>query len=138
MQIRYSISLHEAQEVAQAARKVALENQWNVAIAVVDEGGHLVYLERLDNTQPGSIPVAQEKALSALLFRRPTKVFQEAVAAGRTGLLSLTGAVPVEGGVPLVNQGQVIGAIGVSGVQAAQDGQVAEAGAAVAGAFPRP
>jgi uncharacterized protein GlcG (DUF336 family) len=109
-----------------------------VAIAIVDEGGHLVYLERLDNTQPGSIPVAQEKALSALLFRRPTKVFQEAVAAGRTGLLSLTGAVLLEGGVPLINQGQVIGAIGVSGVQAAQDGQVAEAGAAVAGAFPRP
>ena len=138
MQIRYSISLNEAREVAEAARKVALENQWNVAIAIVDEGGHLVYLERLDNTQPGSILVAQEKACSALLYRRPTKVFQEAVASGRIGLLNLTGAVAVEGGVPLINQGQVVGAIGVSGVQAAQDGQVAEAGALVAGSFARP
>lgn len=138
MQIRYSITLEEARTVAAAARKVAIENQWNVAIAVVDEGGHLVYLERLDNTQPGSIPVAQEKAQSALLFRRPTKVFQEAVASGRLGLLSLTGSMPVEGGVPLLNQGQVIGAIGVSGVQAAQDGQIAEAGAALSESFARP
>lgn len=135
MQIRYSISLDEARQVAGAARQVALANQWNVAIAIVDEGGHLVYLERLDNTQPGSITVAQEKAVSALLFRRPTKVFQEAVASGRVGLLSLTGAVPVEGGVPLIHEGQVVGAIGVSGVQAVQDGQIAEAGALVAGAF---
>jgi uncharacterized protein GlcG (DUF336 family) len=95
----------------------------------VDAGGHLVLLRRLDNTQLGSVAVAEEKAKSAVLFRRPTKAFADAVAAGRTAVLRLPGAIPIEGGVPLVTGGQVVGAIGVSGVTSEQDGQIAEAGA---------
>jgi glc operon protein GlcG len=97
--------------------------------AVVDQGGYLVHLRRLDGTQLGSVAVAEEKAKSAALFRRPTKAFADALASGRTAVLRLPGAIPIEGGVPLLVGDQVVGAIGVSGVMAEQDGQIAEAGA---------
>jgi glc operon protein GlcG len=102
-----------------------------MAIAVVDPGGHLVYFERMQDTQIGSINLAIEKATSSL-FRRPTKVFQDAVAAGGENLrvLRLTGTIPNEGGIRIIVDGKVIGAIGVSGVSSEQDGQVARAGAA--------
>jgi glc operon protein GlcG len=123
-----AVTLERATRVAAAAETEARRNNWNVVIAVVDEGGYLVLLRRMDNTQLGSVAVAQEKAKSAALFRRPTKAFADAVASGRTAVLRLPGAIPIEGGVPLIAGGRVVGAIGVSGVTAEQDGQIAQAG----------
>lgn len=124
-----ALTLAAAQEVAAAAEATARENGWNVVIAIVDDAGILVYLQRLDGTQPGSVDIAQQKARSAAMFRRPTKAFADAVAQGAIAILSLSGAVAVEGGVPLTADGSVIGAIGVSGVTSQQDGIIAQAGA---------
>ena len=135
MYIKPALSLADAKAVANVARAKAEENNWNVVIAIVDEGGHLMLLERMDYTQLGSIEVAQEKAKTAYLFRRPTKKLEEAVLGGRTIILNLPHATPIEGGVPLMNKGEMIGAIGVSGVQSSQDGLIAEAGAAFASDF---
>jgi glc operon protein GlcG len=125
------ISLDQAKKVLAGAEAEARKNSWNVVIAILDSGGHLVLLQRLDNTQFASVEVAQQKAYSAVAFRRPTKVFQDGVAAGGEGLrfLKLAGATPVEGGLPLVFDGKVVGAIGVSGVTSQQDNQIAKAGA---------
>jgi uncharacterized protein GlcG (DUF336 family) len=103
----------------------------SMAIAIVDTGGYLVYFEKMQDTQTGSVELAIEKARTAALFRRPTKVFQDGVAAGGEGLrlLRLTGAIPIDGGVPIIVDGKVLGAIGVSGGSGEQDGQVAKAGA---------
>ena len=106
----------------------ATRNRWSVVIAIVDDGGNLLLLERMDGTQLGSVEVAQAKARSAVLFRRPTKVFSDRLAEGGTALLSLPGALPIEGGVPLAVNDTVVGAIGVSGVTSQQDGQIAQAG----------
>ena len=125
------IPLVEAKKILAAAQAEAVKNKWNVAIAIVDTGGHLVAFERMDTTQFASTEVAQEKARTAVGFRRPTKAFQDAVASGGDGLrmLRLTGAMPIAGGLPLVRDGKIVGAIGVSGVTSAQDGQIAGAGA---------
>lgn len=123
------ISLDEAKQVAAAAAAKARPEGWAVVIAVVDPGGHLIYLERTDGTQPASVLIAQEKARTAALFKRSSKVFEEYVLAGRVHMLSLPGATAVEGGLPLLHDGQIVGAIGVSGVTSAQDGQIAQAGA---------
>jgi glc operon protein GlcG len=126
-----SISTDNAKKAAAASIAEARKNKWNMAIAVVDTGGYLVYFEKMQDTQTGSVDLAIEKARTSALFRRPTKVFQDAVAAGGDGLrvLRLTGAIPNEGGVPIIVEGKVIGAIGVSGGSVEQDGQVAKAGA---------
>src|SRR5262245_18177372 len=124
-----TLSLSVARQIAAAAEKHATANKWNVCIAIVDDGGHLVYFQRIDGTQIGSVLVSQRKAQTAISFKRPSKVFEEQVAGGRNALLGLPGATPLEGGVPLVADGQMIGAIGVSGVTAQQDGQIAQAGA---------
>src|SRR5205809_7381570 len=123
------LSLEAARQVAAAAEKHARENKWNVCIAIVDDGGHLVYFQRMDSTQTGSVLVSQRKAQTAIGFKRPSKTFEEGVAGGRSVLLSLPGATPLEGGIPLVIDGEMIGAIGVSGVTSQQDGQIAQAGA---------
>ena len=115
--------------VVEAAEAEARMNGWNVVIAVMDASGTLAHLSRMDGVQPGSVQVAQDKARSAALFRRPTQVFGDAVAGGAIGLLTLSGSNAVEGGEPLVVDGQVVGAIGVSGVTPPQDGQIARAGA---------
>jgi uncharacterized protein GlcG (DUF336 family) len=99
------------------------------AIAIVDHGGFLIYFERMDNTQLGSVEIAIDKARSAALFRRPSKVFEDALAGGRMAILALRGATPLEGGLPIVSGGKIVGAIGASGGTAQQDGQVAKAGA---------
>ena len=127
------IGLDDAKKVAAPALAEARKNGWTMAVAVVDTAGDLVYFEKMDGTQTGSVRVSQEKARSAALFKRPTKAFQDAVAAGGDGLriLGLPGAVPVEGGVPLVVAGKIVGAIGLSGGTSQQDGQCAQAGAAV-------
>ncbi len=125
------ISLDDAKKAATAALAEARRNNWRMAAAVVDTGGHLVYFEKMDGTQTGSAAVAIAKARSAALFQRPTKAFQEMLASGGDGLrvFGLEGAVPVEGGVPLTRDGKIVGAIGLSGGASSQDGQCARAGA---------
>ena len=127
------ISLDAAKQAMAAAEAEAVNNKWSVSIAIVDSGGNLVMLHRLDNSQLSSPRIAEAKARTAVEFRRPTKVFQDTIAAGGVGLRVLTfGASIAEGGVPIMAGGKIIGGIGVSGVAAHQDGQVAAAGAAAA------
>ena len=123
------LTLEGAKKVAAAAEAEARKNNWNVVIAVVDDGGHLIYLQRIDGTQTGSIDVAIQKARTAQAFKRPTKVFEDAIAGGRNALIALHGALPLEGGLPIMVGGQLVGAIGVSGVKSTEDGQIAKAGA---------
>ena len=124
-----SITLDVAKEAAAAALGEARAHSWAMAVAVVDTAGSLVYFEKMDDTQSGSVVIAQAKARSAALFKRPTKAFQDTLAAGGDGLrvLGLEGAVPVEGGVPLLINGRIAGAIGVSGGTSAEDGVCAAA-----------
>jgi uncharacterized protein GlcG (DUF336 family) len=126
-----NISIETAKKLAAPAIAEARKNNWNMAIAIVDTAGDLVYFEKMDDTQIGSVQVAQSKARSAARFKRPTKAFQDALAAGGEGLriLALDGAIPVEGGIPLVSGGKIVGAIGASGGTSQQDGVVATAGA---------
>jgi uncharacterized protein GlcG (DUF336 family) len=128
------MSLSAAKRVAKAAHEEAEKNGWNVVIAIVDDGGHLMYLQR-EKVQLGSIDVAIQKAKVAIMFRRPTKFWEETVADGRQGYLSMPGMLPIEGGVPLIHEGDIIGAIGVSGVKSHEDGIIAEAGAAALASF---
>jgi uncharacterized protein GlcG (DUF336 family) len=125
-----ALSLEDAKRVAAAARADAEKNGWAIVIAVVDDGGHLMYLERMDGAQKASSRIAEAKGRTAILFKRPTKAIEDNVLEGRTVMMGLPGAVPLEGGVPLVKDGQFLGGIGVSGVQSFQDGIVARAGAA--------
>jgi len=130
MQYGPAITLEQAKEVTAGAEAEAQRNNWPVVIAIVDTGGNLVSLQKMDNAQFGSVEVARQKAWSAAAFRRPTKVFEEAVAGGGANLriLRLEGATPLEGGIPIAVDGQIIGAIGVSGVTSQQDAQIAQAG----------
>ena len=123
------IALEVAKKVAAGAAAEAKKNNFTMAIAIVDTGGVLTYFEKIDGTQIASVEVAIGKARSANAYKRPTKVFEDAVAGGRNAVLGLPGALPIEGGVPLVADGKIIGAIGVSGGSAQQDGQIATAGA---------
>ncbi len=125
------LSLEEVKRVAAAAEAEALRNQWPVVIAIVDDGGHLMYLQREWNVQFGSVEVAIGKARVAAAFKRPTKAWEERLAENRPGYLTMPGLVALEGGVPLIVQGQVIGGIGVSGVKSNEDAQIARAGAGV-------
>jgi len=122
------LTLEGAKKVAAAAEAEARKNNWNVVIAIVDDGGHLIYLQRIDGTQTGSIQVAIDKARTAQAFKRPTKVFEDAIAGGRQAILGLHGALPLEGGLPILSGGQLVGAIGVSGVKSSEDAQIAKAG----------
>lgn len=126
-----ALTLEHAKHAAAPALAEARRNDWLMAVAIVDPAGHLVYFEKMDGTQHGSVQVAIAKARSAALFKRPTKVFQETLAAGGEGLrvLKLENAVPVEGGIPLIMDGRIVGAIGLSGGTSQQDGQCAKAGA---------
>jgi glc operon protein GlcG len=123
-----ALTLPLAKQIAAAAEACARENGWNMFIAIVDDGGNLMYLERMDGAQLGSLQVSIEKGRSALLFKRPTKALEDAVAGGRTVVMKLANAVPVEGGLPLTAAGEIVGAIGVSGGTSPQDGVVAQAG----------
>ncbi len=126
-----SISLEHAKKAAAAAEAEAHKNNWKMAIAVVDPDGTLVYYEKMDNTQLGSAKFSVDKARSAALFKRPTKAFQDRLTSGSAGLpiLAVEGAVPVEGGIPLLLEGHIVGAIGVSGDSSEHDSQCAQAGA---------
>ncbi|MEX2514036.1 MAG: heme-binding protein [Cyclobacteriaceae bacterium] len=122
------LSLEDAQRISDAAMSRAMQDSWNVVIAVLDGGGHLVSLRRMDGTQIGSVDVALKKAETALKFKRPSKVFEDAVKSGNLHILSLPGIVAVEGGLPIMQEGRPIGSIGISGVTSAQDGIIAAAG----------
>jgi glc operon protein GlcG len=124
------LTLDAAKRIGAAAEAEARRNGWNVAIAVVDAGGDLIHFQRLDETQPASLEIAMRKARTSAAFKRPTKVFEDAVAGGRMALLSIETIIPIEGGLPVTVNGRVIGAIGVSGVTAQQDGVIAQAGIA--------
>ena len=125
------VTLEQAKKAIAAGLEEARKNSWPVAIAVVDNHGFLVAFEKMDNTQTASVQVSIDKAVSAAMYRRPTKAFQDAVAGGGAGLraLNLRGASLVEGGLPIIMGGKVIGGVGVSGVTADQDGVVAKAAA---------
>jgi uncharacterized protein GlcG (DUF336 family) len=124
------LTLEDARRVAAAAEAHALQNNWRVVIAVVDDGGHLLYLQRSHDTQFGSVETAIAKAYAAVAFKRPTKASEDAVMSGRLIHLALPGVIPAEGGVPLIIDGVVVGALGVSGVRSSEDGQIAAAGLA--------
>ncbi len=125
------VGVEAAKKAAAAAIAEASKNNWKMAVAITDTAGDLVYLEKMDGNQTGSVKVAIGKARTAALYKRPSKVFQDIVAGGGDGLriLGLEGAVPLDGGFPLVMDGKIVGAIGVSGATGAQDGQCAKAGA---------
>jgi uncharacterized protein GlcG (DUF336 family) len=127
-----NIGVETAKKAAAATLAEAKKSGWNMAVAIVDTAGNLVYFERMDNTQAGSIRVAQEKARTSAQFKRPSKAFEEATA-NRVAVLGLPGAVPIEGGIPILANGAVVGAIGVSGGTSPQDGQCAAAGVAAIG-----
>lgn len=124
------LTLEDAKLIAATAETEALTNNWSVVIAIVDDGGNLLYLQRKHDTQFGSVDTAIMKAKAAVAFKRPTKSSEDAVLSGRLIHLSLPGVIPAEGGIPLLRNGEVIGGIGVSGVRSFQDGQIAVAGAA--------
>ncbi len=126
-----SITIESAKKVAAPAVAEARKNSWRMAVAIVDISGDLVFFEKMDGTQAASVNISVGKARSAARFKRPTKALQDALAAGGEGLrlLALEGAVPVEGGLPLIMDGKIVGAIGVSGGTSQQDGQAAKAGA---------
>jgi len=127
MRQKHVLDLESAKRVAAAAEQEAEKNGWNVAIVIVDDGGHLVYLQR-DNVQLGSIDVAINKAKAALIFRRPTRFWQDMISGERPEYLAMPGILPVEGGLPLFYGNEVVGGIGVSGVKSNEDGIIARAG----------
>jgi glc operon protein GlcG len=124
------ISIDNARKVMAAAEAEATKNNWAVVIAIIDSGGHVVMMHRLDNVQLSSIEISQGKAKTALMFKRPTKVLDDAISSGGTGLrfLALKDIVPLVGGLPILLDGKIVGAIGVSGVLSAQDAQIGRAG----------
>ena len=124
-----TVSLELAKKIALACELEAAKNNWTMVVAVVDDGGNLVYLQRMNNAQIGSIEVAIKKAQTAIYFKRPTKTYEERVTGGNNAILSLPNVIPFEGGLPLIIDGQYVGALGVSGGSAPQDGVVAKAGA---------
>ena len=128
-----TVNLEQTKKVLAAAEAEAIKQGWNVAVAVVDTAGNLVGFIKRDDTQSASVLVAQDKARTAALYKRPSKAFQDMVAGGGLGLrvMTMRDVVAAEGGVPLIVDGKIIGAVGVSGVNSDQDGIVATAGAAV-------
>jgi uncharacterized protein GlcG (DUF336 family) len=123
-----AINLDTAKKIAVGAAAEAKKNSWNVAIAIVDNHGMLIYYEMADDTQTSAANIAQEKARTAAIFRRASKEFEDAVGGGRVAVMGLPGVTPIEGGLPIIVGGKMVGAIGVSGGSAPQDGQVAKAG----------
>jgi len=127
------LTLHAAKAIAEAAEAEAQRRGATVVIVVVDDGGHLLVLHRLDDTQVASVEVGIAKARTAAIFRRPSKVFEDQVKNGRVAALGLPGAAPLQGGVPIVHRGKVIGAIGVSGNTPQEDEDIAKVGASALG-----
>ena len=122
------ITVDQAKKIAAGAVAESKKNNWRMAISIVDNHGFPVYFERMEDTQTASVQIALDKAKTAAMFRRPSKAFEDGIAKGRVALLGLTGATPIEGGLPIMVDGRVVGGIGVSGANADQDAQAAEAG----------
>ena len=133
-----AIGVEAARKVAAAAIAECKKNNWNVAVAVVDTNGELVFFERMDGAQVASVEVSQAKARTAARFKRPSKAFEDAVAGGRVSILALPGVTPIDGGLPLVADGKIVGAVGTSGVMSPQDAQCSAAGAETLGKQPGP
>lgn len=127
--LKKSLSLEDARKIAAAAEAEARKNKWNMDIAVVDDGGHLIYFERLDDTILASADIAIGKARTAVIFKRPTKALEDAINAGSNAILSFPNTIPREGGFPILLDGKVVGGIGASGGKSVEDAQVAKAGA---------
>jgi len=125
---KMSLSLEDARKAATAAAAEAKKNKWNVAIAVVDDGGHLIYFERIDETQIGSIDIAIGKARTAASYKRPTKALEDALNGGQYAVVTYPNTLPREGGLPIFSEGKFLGAIGVSGGKSSEDAQAANAG----------
>jgi uncharacterized protein GlcG (DUF336 family) len=123
-----TVNLETAKKIAAGAMAEARKNNWNMAVAVVDNHGMLVYYEMMDDTQTASAGVAIDKARTAGMWRRPSKDFEQVVADGRVAILGLNGVTPIEGGLPIIVGGKVVGAVGVSGAASTQDAQCARAG----------
>jgi len=121
------IRIDQAKRIAAGALAEAMRNKWRVAIAIVDNHGFLVYYEKMDDTQTGSVQIAIDKAKTASMLRRPTKAIEDGISKGRVALMSIAPG-PLEGGIPVMADGRVIGGIGVSGVNSDQDAQIAQAG----------
>jgi glc operon protein GlcG len=133
--VKQCLTLEVVKLIAAAANAEALRNNWKVSIAIVDDGANLLYLERLDGAQISSADVALGKARTAMRYKRPSKALEEAVAGGRTALVGVEGITPLQGAVPIIHDGNIIGAIGVSGVLPSQDEQIAAAGASILSAI---
>jgi glc operon protein GlcG len=134
--VRGKLTLEDVKKIAAAAEAEALANKWNVVIAIVDDGGHLLWLQRLDGAAPISSHIAPQKARTAALGRRESKIYEDMINNGRVSFLSapeLEGML--EGGVPIVVEGHTVGAVGVSGVKSAEDAQIAKAGIAALGSL---
>ena len=125
---KQTLTLATAKQVAVAAEAEAVKNNWKVVVAIVDDGGHLLYLQRMDEVQIGSIDIAIGKANTSVRLKRPTKAVEDVIAGGRTAFLSVPHLMALEGGIPIVVDGKVLGAVGVSGVTSQQDAQIAKAG----------
>ncbi len=128
---KYVLTLDVAKQIVAAAEAEAISRGWTVAISILDDGGHLILFHRIDGTQFGSCEISILKARTAISLKRPTKKIAEAVANGKTGFLSISGVITLEGGLPLEYQGEIVGAIGVSGMASDQDGIIAQIGADV-------
>jgi len=134
MQNKFTIELSDVKAIAAAAEAHALKNNWSVTIAIVDDGGHLLWLQRLDGAPAISANIAPAKAHTAALGRRESKIYEDIINAGRMSFLSVTGINGMlEGGVPIMKEGQCLGAVGVSGVKSSEDAQIAKAGIAAIG-----
>ncbi len=128
MKTRPELTLADCERIAAAALAEARRNQWNVAIAILDDGGHLLHFVRMDGATPANAAIAVEKASTAALSRRTSGSWEERIKAGRTAMLKMPGILPVQGGVPILIEGACIGGVGVSGVQSHEDEQIASAG----------
>jgi uncharacterized protein GlcG (DUF336 family) len=128
MKTRSMLTLDDCKKMSAAAEAEAKKNNWNVCIAILDDGGHLLHLIRMDGGTPANARIAIEKARTAAETRRSTTMWEERVKAGRTSMLKMPGVLPVQGGLPIVVDGVCVGAVGVSGVQSHEDEQIAKAG----------
>lgn len=127
------LALDDVKKIAAAAEVEAVKNNWAVTIAIVDDGGHLLWLQRLDGAAPVSAWIGPQKAITAAIGRRETAVYEKMVNEGRMSFLAVTPVTPLEGGVPIVVDGHYVGAVGVSGVKSSEDVQIAKAGIAALG-----
>lgn len=128
MKTRSELTLEDCRGIAAAAQAEARRNNWNVAIAILDDGGHLLHFERMDGATPANAAIAVEKGRTAAISRRASGTWEDIVKGGRTAMLKMPGILPVQGGMPIVVDGTCIGGVGVSGVQSQQDEQIAQAG----------